>query len=67
VVDRRELAARVGRVLAILDRGDREPLPPLAVQWAQEGADRMAQVAQALPGLSKRILGRVIREDEVGP
>ena len=40
---------------------------PLAVQWAQEGADRVAQVAQALPGLPKRILGRVMREDEEGP
>jgi len=67
VVDRRELAARIARALAILDRGDQEPLPPPVVQWAQEGADRMAQVAQALPGLPKRILGRVLGEDEAGP
>jgi acetyl-CoA carboxylase carboxyl transferase subunit beta len=64
VVDRRELAARIARTLAILDRGDQEPLPPPVVQWAQEGADRVAQVAQALPGLPKRILGRVMGEDE---
>jgi acetyl-CoA carboxylase carboxyl transferase subunit beta len=64
VVDRRELAARIGRVLAILDRGDREPLSAPVVQWAQGGADRVAQVAQALPRLPRRILDRVLGEDE---
>ena len=66
VVDRRELAHRIARVLAILDRGEQEPLSAPVVQWAQEGADRVAQVAQALPGLPKRILGRVMGEEEDG-
>jgi acetyl-CoA carboxylase carboxyl transferase subunit beta len=64
VVDRRELGERIGRVLGILHRGGLEAQPALAVQWAQEGADRVAQVAQALPGLPKRLLGRVMRDGE---
>jgi acetyl-CoA carboxylase carboxyl transferase subunit beta len=63
VVDRRELPARVGRTLAILRRPEREAGAPLAVQWAQEGADRVVQAAQALPGLPKRLIERVRGEE----
>ncbi len=62
VVDRRELRARIGRVLAILERDDRESSSAPVVQWAQDGADRVAQVAQALPGLPRRLLDRVMGE-----
>jgi acetyl-CoA carboxylase carboxyl transferase subunit beta len=65
VVDRRQLTERIGRTLRILHAAGRGTEPPLALQWAQEGADRFAQVAQAIPGLPRRILGRVMKpEDE---
>jgi acetyl-CoA carboxylase carboxyl transferase subunit beta len=67
VVDRRELALRIGRVLRILDRPLPEPGPPLAVVWAQEGADRAARAAQALPGISRRWLQRVLSDEDGGP
>ena len=66
VLDRRELAARIGRVLGILRRPALELGPAPAMQWAQERADRAARVAQALPGLSRRILERVVRGQD-GP
>jgi acetyl-CoA carboxylase carboxyl transferase subunit beta len=64
VVDRRELPTRIGRTLRILRVADRGTEPPLALQWAQEGADRFAQVAHALPGLPKRLLGRVLKPED---
>jgi len=59
VVDRRELAERIGRVLSILWRPSREPGVSLPVQWAQERADRVAQVAQSIPENAKRLIGRL--------
>jgi acetyl-CoA carboxylase carboxyl transferase subunit beta len=61
VVDRRELPARVGRVLKILSRPTYEPGPAPAVEWAQAGADRAAKAAQALPASSRRLVERVVR------
>jgi acetyl-CoA carboxylase carboxyl transferase subunit beta len=62
VVDRRELAARIGRVLAILDR----PIGPTAapaVTWAQAGAERAASAARNLPDLPRRIVSKVLRPE----
>ena len=63
VVDRRELPERIGRFLAILSR----PQPAFGaapvVQWAQDGAERAAKVAQALPALSRRFVERVRRSE----
>jgi acetyl-CoA carboxylase carboxyl transferase subunit beta len=59
VVDRRELGDRIGRVLSILWRPSREPGVSLPVQWAQERADRVAQVAQSIPENAKRLIGRL--------
>lgn len=64
VVDRRDLAERIGRVLAILRRPDMAPDPPLAVQWAQGGAERATRVAQALPALPRRFVDRMLRGEE---
>ncbi len=62
VVDRRELAARIGRVLAILERpSGLEPAP--AVTWAQDKAERAANVARALPERSRRLVSRVLSTD----
>jgi acetyl-CoA carboxylase carboxyl transferase subunit beta len=66
VVDRRELGSRIGRVLRILDRPVPEGGPPLAVVWAQEGADRAARAAQALPGISRRWVQRVMSDEGGG-
>jgi acetyl-CoA carboxylase carboxyl transferase subunit beta len=63
VVDRRELAARIGHVLAILERPS-GLAPPPAVTWAQARAERAANVARGLPELSRRLVGRVLRPDE---
>jgi acetyl-CoA carboxylase carboxyl transferase subunit beta len=63
VVDRRDLAARIGRVLRILDR-PRASEPPPAVTWAQERAERAATVARGLPERAKRVVARVTRQDE---
>jgi acetyl-CoA carboxylase carboxyl transferase beta subunit len=61
VVDRRQLPERIGRVLRILSRPSLEPGPAPAVEWAQAGADRAARAAQALPALSRKLIGRVAR------
>lgn len=66
VVDRRDLAARIGRVLAILERPTGLGPPP-AVTWAQAGAERAVGVAKGLPDLSRRLVARVMKsEDEAG-
>ena len=64
VVDRRELPERIGRVLAILDRGPRGLDPAPAVQWAQE---RAARAAQSLPALSRRLAERFRRPEDGDP
>lgn len=63
VVDRRQLAARIGRVLGILERprGVMEPAP--AVTWAQQRAGRAAEVARALPQRARRAVAKVRGED----
>lgn len=63
VVDRRELAARIGKVLGILERPTGlEPAP--AVTWAQDKAERAASAARALPERSRRLVGKVLKSDE---
>jgi acetyl-CoA carboxylase carboxyl transferase subunit beta len=66
VVDRRELAARIAKVLRILARPVPQPGPPLAVQWTRDGADRAARAAQALPGISRRVVGRLLSDEGGG-
>jgi acetyl-CoA carboxylase carboxyl transferase subunit beta len=63
VVDRRELAARLGRLLAIFERPPHDEAQSLASQLAQNGSERAARVAQALPSLSRRLRGRPGAED----
>ncbi len=63
VVDRRELPARLGRLLAILERPPQDEVQSLASQLAQNGSERAARVAQALPSLSRRLRGRVGHDD----
>lgn len=63
VVDRRELTARIGKVLSILDRPTgMSPAP--AVTWAHAGAERAANAARNLPDLSRRIVSKVLRPDD---
>ncbi len=57
VVDRRDLAARIAKVLAILDRPAGLDPPP-AVTWAQARAERAAEVAKHLPEMSRRLVGK---------
>ena len=66
VVDRRDLAARIGAVLAILERPAGDTAAP-AVAWAQMHAERAARVAQGLPGLSRKWASRVLGTDLDGP
>ena len=65
VVDRRELPERLGRLMAILERPDASGAQPLPLQWAQDGADRAARVAQgvaqAIPAIPRRIVDRVTK------
>jgi acetyl-CoA carboxylase carboxyl transferase subunit beta len=58
VVDRRELPARLGRLLGILEQPPRDEAQSLASQLAQNGSERAARMAQALPSLSRRLRGR---------
>lgn len=67
VVDRRELAERIGRVLHILDRPEIAPPPSQPKQWAQEGAERVGRVAQSLPGLPRRVMERMRPGPGPGP
>jgi acetyl-CoA carboxylase carboxyl transferase subunit beta len=64
VVDRRELADRIGRFLRILSRPQPEYGAAPVVQWAQDNADRAAKIAQALPTLSRRVIERVRKSTE---
>ncbi|MDH3226092.1 MAG: acetyl-CoA carboxylase carboxyl transferase subunit beta [Thermoleophilia bacterium] len=63
VVDRRELNERLERVMRILSR-ESSPEPPLAMQWAQQGASRAQRAARALPRVSRRIMDRLRRDEE---
>ncbi len=60
VVDRRELNERLERVMRILSR-ESSPEPPLAMQWAQQGASRAQRAARAVPRMSRRIRERLRR------
>jgi acetyl-CoA carboxylase carboxyl transferase subunit beta len=60
VVDRRQLAGRIGRLLGILERPAEAP-GTLVAQLAQNGTERAQRVAQALPALSRKIVDGVIR------
>jgi len=62
VVDRRDLPARIGRVLRILER-PRSMEPGPAVSWAQERAERAANVARGLPDRARRAVARVTRNE----
>ena len=62
VVDRRQLAARLGRLLAILEQPPKELPQSLATQLAQNGTERAASMARALPQLSRRLRDRVMGE-----
>jgi acetyl-CoA carboxylase carboxyl transferase subunit beta len=65
VVDRRELTARIAKVLGILHRPrTMEPAP--AVTWAHDRAGRAASAAKAIPERAKRAVARVTRREE-GP
>jgi acetyl-CoA carboxylase carboxyl transferase subunit beta len=64
VVDRRDLAARIGRVLGILQRPVGETAAP-AVAWAQMHAERAARVAQGLPGSARRLVSRVLGDEDL--
>ncbi len=63
VVDRRELADRIGRVLGILER-PRTSEPAPAVTWAQGQAGRAASVARGIPERARRAVSRVTRAPE---
>ena len=63
VVDRRELAGRIGKVLGILERpSGLEPAP--AVTWAQGQAERAASVARTIPERSRRLVSKVLHPGE---
>jgi hypothetical protein len=66
VVDRRELTARIAKVLGIRERPTGLDPPP-AVTWAQARAERAANVARGLPDHARRLVARVKRPDEEGP
>ncbi|HWH14868.1 MAG TPA: acetyl-CoA carboxylase carboxyltransferase subunit beta, partial [Miltoncostaeaceae bacterium] len=60
VVDRRQLAGRLGRLLGILERPDPGEPPSLALQLAQNGSARAGRFAQALPQIPRRLRQRVM-------
>lgn len=62
VVDRREMNDRLERVMGIVSR-ESTPTPPIALQWAQDGASRAQRAVQALPRISRRVVGRLRNED----
>jgi acetyl-CoA carboxylase carboxyl transferase subunit beta len=63
VVDRRELAARIAKVLRIVDRPT-GLAPPPAVTWAQARAERAATVARTLPDASRRLVAKVLHPED---
>lgn len=67
VVDRRQLAERIGRLLRILEQPPREGTPSLATQLAQNGTERAANMARALPQLSRRLRDRVMGDHSHRP
>lgn len=72
VVDRRELPARIGKVLRICHRSDLAAQPPLANIISQASGERMGRIAdavaetitQTLPKLPKKIADRVAKAIE---
>jgi acetyl-CoA carboxylase carboxyl transferase subunit beta len=66
VVDRRELAARIGTVLAILERPSGLDPPP-AVTWAQQNAERVGAAARNLPDQARKIVQKVLKPEETAP
>jgi acetyl-CoA carboxylase carboxyl transferase subunit beta len=69
VVDRRELTARIGRVLAILHRPS-GAAPAPAVTWAHAGVDRVTDVAKGIGDQSRRLVAKVLKpedEEDAGP
>ncbi len=65
VVDRRDMAARIGGVLAILDRPTGlDPAP--AVTWAHDKAERAAAAARTLPERSRRLVSKVLNTEDEG-
>lgn len=65
VVDRRQLAGRLARLMGILELPEAPPAS-LASQLAHNGSERAARVAQALPHLSRRLRDRISRGDHSG-
>jgi acetyl-CoA carboxylase carboxyl transferase subunit beta len=63
VVDRRELAARIGTVLAIVDRPSGVDPPP-AVTWAHQNAERVSAAARNRADQAKRMVQKVLHPDE---
>jgi acetyl-CoA carboxylase carboxyl transferase subunit beta len=57
VVDRRDLVARIAKVIGILERPTGLDPPP-AVTWAQARAERAAEVAKNLPEMSRRLVAK---------
>jgi acetyl-CoA carboxylase carboxyl transferase subunit beta len=72
VVDRRELPARIGKVLRICQRPELAAQPPLANIISQASGERMGRIAdavaetitQTLPKLPKKIADRVAKAIE---
>jgi hypothetical protein len=72
VVDRRDLPARIGKVLRICHRPDLAAQPPLANIISQASGERMGRIAdavaetitQTLPKLPKKIADRVAKAIE---
>lgn len=63
VVDRRQLAGRLGRLLGIMEQPEVGIPTSLAAQLAANGSERAARMAQALPQLSRRLRERVMGGD----
>lgn len=66
VVDRRELAARIAKVLAIVERPS-GLAPPPAVTWAQQNAERVGAAARNLPDQARRIVKKVTKAGDEEP
>ncbi len=58
VVDRRDLPRRLAHVMMILEQPPGDEEPSLASQLAQNGTERAARMAQALPSLTRRFRGQ---------
>ncbi|HTI33973.1 MAG TPA: acetyl-CoA carboxylase carboxyltransferase subunit beta [Miltoncostaea sp.] len=63
VVDRRELATRIGKILTILDRPS-GLAPPPAVTWAQQNAERVGAAARNRADQARRMVQKVLKPEE---